>query len=84
MIYELVYSDEARKQLKKLHKLIQTRIISTLERVRFKPYAYVKKLVGISYFSLRTGDYRIILDIKDNKLVIFVIEVGHRKNLYQK
>ena len=84
MIYELIYSDEARKQLKKFNKLLQERIISTLERIRFRPYAHVKKLVSSQYFSLRAGDYRIILDIRQSKLIIFVIEVGHRKNIYQK
>ena len=83
-MYELIYSDEARKQLKKLHKVMQLRIISTLERARLRPYTHVKKLVGIRYFSLRVGDYRVILDIMEDKLVIFVIEVGHRKNIYQK
>ncbi|MEK6876548.1 MAG: type II toxin-antitoxin system RelE/ParE family toxin [Nanoarchaeota archaeon] len=84
MIYELVYSDEVRKQLKKLNKILQERIIFTLERIRLRPYAHIKRLVGNPYFSLRVGDYRVILDIKDDKLIIFVIEVGHRKNIYQK
>lgn len=84
MIYELVYSDEVRKQLKKLNKILQERIIFTLERIRLRPYAHIKRLVGNPYFSLRVGDYRVILDIKDDKLIIFVIEVGHRKNIYQR
>lgn len=84
MTYELIYSDEARKQLKKLNKILQERILSTLERIRFRPHSYVKRLVGSLYFSLRVGGYRVILDIKENKLIIFVIEVGHRKNIYQK
>ena len=81
-MYDLIYSDEARKQLKKLNKELQIRILNTLERIRLRPHSYIKKLVGDPYFSLRSGDYRIILDIQDNKLIIFVIEVGHRKNIY--
>ena len=81
-MYDLVYSQEAVKQLNKLEKETQTRIISTLERIRIRPYLYVKKLVGCPYFRLRVGDYRVILNIMENKLMIFVIEVGHRKNIY--
>jgi mRNA interferase RelE/StbE len=82
-MYTLLYTDEFLKQLKKLNKETQKRIISTLERIRIRPYPYVKKLVGNPYFRLRSGDYRIILDIKENKLIIYVLEVGHRRNIYK-
>jgi len=84
MSYEIIFSDFADKQLKKLPINIQKRIISTLKRCRIRPYPHVRKLVGSKYFRLRIGDYRVILDIIDNKLVIHVIEVGHRKNVYKK
>ena len=81
-MYSLVYSATALKHLKRLDKEIQIRIISTLERIRVRPYPHVKKLVESPYFRLRVGDYRVILDIKENKLLIFIIEVGHRKKIY--
>jgi len=83
MIYSLIYSEIAKKQIKKLEKNLQKRIILALERVRIRPYPHIKKLVGNPYFRLRVGNYRIILDIKENKLLIFVIEVSHRKNIYK-
>jgi mRNA interferase RelE/StbE len=82
-MYELIYSDQARKQLLKLDKIIQQRIIASLERIRIRPTSHVKKLVGNPYFSLRVGNYRIILNIVEDKLIIFIIEMGHRKNIYQ-
>ena len=82
-MYNLIYSESASKQIKKLDKGVRLRIISSLERIRIRPYPYVKKLVGNSYFSFRVGDYRIILDIKEDKLIILVVEVGHRRNIYQ-
>ncbi len=81
-MYILIYSDDALKQLKKLNSVLKKRVISTLERTRIRPYSYVKRLVGCPYFSLRVGDYRIILKIKDDKLLILVLELGHRKNIY--
>ncbi len=82
-MYEIEFSRTSEKHLFKLEKEIQLRIISVLERIRIRPYAYVKRLVGSPYYRLRVGDYRIILDIKDDKLIIFVIELGQRKNIYK-
>ncbi|MCK4521290.1 MAG: type II toxin-antitoxin system RelE/ParE family toxin [Nanoarchaeota archaeon] len=82
-MYTLVYTEKFLKQLKKLDKDVQKRIVLTLERIRIRPYPYIKKLVGCPYFRLRTGAYRVIVNIKENKLIIYVLEVGHRKNIYK-
>ena len=82
-MYDIEFSKIAEKQFYKLEKNIQMRIASALERCKIRPYMHVKKLVGSPYFSLRVGDYRVILDIKEKKLIIFVIELGHRRNIYQ-
>ena len=82
-MYTLVYTEEFFKQIKKLNKDIQKRIMSTLERIRIRPYPHVKKLVGNPYFRLRVGNYRVILDIKENRLIIYVLEVGHRRSIYK-
>ncbi len=81
-MYNIEFSKIAEKQFYKLEREVQSRIISVLERIKIRPYNNVKKLVGNPYFRLRVGDYRIILDIKETKLIIFIIEVGHRKNIY--
>lgn len=82
-MYNLEFSETAEKQLYKLEDNIQTRIVSTLERIRVRPYNYVKKLVGSPYYRMRVGQYRVILDMNVSELLIFVIEVGHRKNIYK-
>jgi len=83
MSYEIIFTDTSLKQFKKLEKDIQERIIKALERIRIRPEAYVKKLVGDSGYRLRVGEYRVIMDIYKDKLVILVIKVGHRKNIYK-
>lgn len=82
-MYKVIFSQKAEKQLDTLEYKIAERILSTLERIRIRPEHYVKRLVGCPYYSLRVGDYRVILDIQDDKLIIFVIELGHRKNIYK-
>lgn len=84
MSYSITFSDYSLKQIEKLPKDIQKRIISTLKRCRVRPYPHVKKLVDSSHFRLRVGDYRVIMDIFDNELRIHIIELGHRKNIYKK
>ena len=82
-MYKVIFSQKAEKQLDKLERKTAERVILTLERIIIRPQAYVKRLVGCHYYSLRVGDYRLILDIQEDKLIIFVIELGHRKNIYK-
>ena len=81
-MYSILFSDLALKQLHKLPKEVQQRIVFTLERVRIRPEAYVTRLVGQEGFKLRVGNYRVLMDIQHDKLLILVIKVGHRKNIY--
>ena len=81
-MYSLEYSEVALKQLKKLPQNVQKRIIAVLERSRIRPQAHAKKLVGNNLFRLRAGDYRIMVDINNNKINILVIKMGHRRNIY--
>ncbi len=83
-MYEILFSDSADKQFKRLDKTVQTRIISALERIRIRPEAYVTKLVGDPAYKFRVGDYRILLDIDQGRLMILVIKIGHRKEIYKK
>ncbi len=82
-MFELFFTREAKKFLKKLNDQDKTRIISVLERCRVRPYTHIKKLVSSPYFRLRVGEYRVILDISTGKLLIIVIEIGHRRNIYK-
>ena len=83
-MYEIIFSNKAKKQLFKLEKNIQERIITALERIRIRPESYIKKLVGDPGYKLRVGDYRVIMDIDNNNLLILVIKVGHRRDIHKK
>jgi mRNA interferase RelE/StbE len=83
MTFSVILSETANATLIKLNKDISNRIIKRLEQIRSDPYVYVKRLHGVELFSLRVGDYRVIMDIKNNKMVIFVITIGHRKAVYE-
>tara|TARA_Y100000310_G_scaffold272357_1_gene287262 strand:+ start:490 stop:741 length:252 start_codon:yes stop_codon:yes gene_type:complete len=82
-MYQIELSKEAEGQLQKFPQDLQTRIISSLERIKIRPYHFVKKKVGSPYFILRIGDYRAIVRIDQNKKIVFVVEFGNRKNIYR-
>lgn len=83
-MYSITFSDLATKNLNKLNKDTQKRILATIERCRIRPYAHVKRIIGAPYFRLRVGDYRVIMKILNNELLILVINIKHRKNIYKK
>ena len=82
MSYEVGFTEPAKKQLGKLEKVMQDRIIAALERIRIRPGAYVSKLVGDVSYKLRVGDYRILMEIDWTEQRILVHKVAHRKNVY--
>ncbi len=85
MVYDIEISDDAKRAFKKLDRQIAQRIYTKLKEVANStdPFQHVKRLTGVEFFSLRVGDYRVILDIKRNKLIIFVIKIGHRRDVYR-
>lgn len=82
-MYRIVFSKNAKKTIDKLPKDIKSRIRAALQRIKVRPYDFVDKLINHPHFKLRVGDYRIILDIYEEEILIFIIEVGHRQNIYK-
>jgi mRNA interferase RelE/StbE len=87
MSYKVEYTSKARKDLKKLPLEIAQSIIKSINSIEDYPYLYVKKIEGTEKNPLYThcvGEYRAILHIENEHLLILVIEAGHRKNIYRK
>lgn len=82
MTYQVIPSNLALKQMRKFDREIWQKIISTNERIRIRPDAYVKKLVGDEGFGLRVGNYGVILDLNWEKMIILVLRIGHRWGIY--
>ena len=82
-MYQVIFTPKAEKQLSKLPKDIQARIINALKRIRIRPESHLTKLVDDPAYKFRVGDYRLFIDIIHNKLILLVIKVGHRRNVYK-
>ena len=88
MNYKLVFTDRAKKQLKKLDKHTAALIIGWLEKNIENcdnPRIHGKGLVEnkSGQWKYRIGDYRVICEIQDEEIIVLVLEVGHRRQIYE-
>lgn len=78
------FETAAKKQLLCLDPGLQRRIMSKLETLKANPRSQgAIKLSGSSSWRVRVGDYCIIYDILDQQLIVSVIKVGHRREIYR-
>lgn len=84
MTFEVRWTESAFKKLQKLDRDVQKRVIEKLDEAAADPFVLAKKLFGVNLYSIRVGDYRIIASIEKQKMVILVVEVGHRSKIYRK
>lgn len=88
LVYKVEYSQEARKQLKKLDKQIANTLLNWVEQRLVScenPRLWGKSLTGSlnEKWRYRVGDYRILCVIKDHIVTIEVVSIGHRKEIYK-
>ncbi|QJD83277.1 type II toxin-antitoxin system RelE family toxin [Cohnella herbarum] len=85
--YRVIFSGEAEKSLKNLEKDTIRRIFNALQQLSEKPYEnpHTKKMKGKegNYYRLRVGSYRVIYEIKNNELIIYVVRLGPRGDIYK-
>lgn len=83
MVYEISWSDTSVRQLEKLDAKTAGRILKKIESIAENPFLFVKRLEGFPLFSLRIGDYRAVMSIENSRMVVFILEVGHRSVVYR-
>lgn len=83
-MYQVVIEKHAQKQLSKISPPDYTKVVAALKELASnpRPYGY-KKLKGRSGYRVRVGDYRIIYRIEDNILTVFILTIGHRRDVYE-
>lgn len=85
MTYDIVFASAAKRQFDKLPKLAQQRLGNTIAGLAENPRAQgATKLSGRErLYRVRTGDYRAIYRIEDDRLLILVVKAGHRRDIYR-
>jgi mRNA interferase RelE/StbE len=82
--YTVLILPSAQKQLSKLSGAIATRIEDKMMELEYDPRpSGCKKLKGRDAWRIRIGDYRVIYEIHDGRLIITVITIGHRREVYE-
>jgi mRNA interferase RelE/StbE len=87
LAWTIDYTKTAQSQLRKLDRTASLRIVDYMdERIALSgnPREQGKSLVGThaGLWRYRVGDYRLICDIQDGRLIVLVLEIGHRKDIY--
>jgi mRNA interferase RelE/StbE len=86
-MWKIEWDSKALKEAKKLDKAARKKIVEYLENrvlANQDPYQFGKPLKGdkVGIWRYRVGDYRILCQIENEALIVLVIAVGHRKNIY--
>ena len=85
MTYAIEFKPSAFRQFESLSRDVQDRLRRKIESLSHTPRPHaVEKLEGSeNLYRIRIGDYRVIYEIQDNKLIVLVVKVGHRRDIYR-
>lgn len=85
MPYAISIDAHALRQLRKLEQQVQNRIVAKIDSLADNPRPHgAEKLAGReNRYRVRVGDYRIIYEIKDAQLLVLVVAIGDRKDIYR-
>lgn len=86
MIYHVVLAPAAARQLRKFEPQVRRRVQAAIELLATEPRPpAARQLVGgAGEWRVRTGDYRIVYEIEDDRLLVLVVSVGIAAEIYQR
>jgi mRNA interferase RelE/StbE len=84
MTFRVEVSRRAAKAVTSLDKPLRRKILAAIDALSADPRpAGCKKLAGQETWRIRVGDYRIIYEIHDQILLVIVVDIGHRREIYR-
>jgi mRNA interferase RelE/StbE len=83
--YSVRYAESAARSLKKLPRGPQVRIAARIEGLAENPHPPgTRKMTGEAHaYRIRIGDYRVVYDVLEDAIVVLVLRIGHRKDVYR-
>jgi len=82
--YKIEIKKSAAKEIEKLPQKVLCRVIEKIKQLSVDPRpSGCKKLSGEEKYRIRVGEYRVLYEIIDDTLVIYVVKVSHRKDVYR-
>lgn len=84
MTYRVLFTEEAARRIRKLDRSVKDRVEKAIDRLAEHP-ELGKPLTGLlsDRWSYRVGDWRILYKIRKSELIVLVLTVGHRSDVYK-
>ncbi len=86
-VYQVEFTKSSRKEFERLPVKLRSKIVEALQLLSQNPYSEllkIKKLKGADgLYRIRLGDYRVVYEIRDELLVVIVIKIGNRREVYR-
>ena len=83
--YKIEISLTAERQLKKIRRENAVRILKAISLLAGEPRPYgSKKMSGYEHvYRIRVGDYRVLYEIDENRILIIILKISHRREIYR-
>ena len=82
--YKVDFAKSVRKDFKKIPKTEASKILDAIKELFKNPRSSKsKKLKGEKLYRIRVGNYRVVYDIQDKVMLVFVVKLGHRSDIYR-
>ena len=82
--FEVIFKQSVARDLRKIPKKDIVRILKRIDKLRTEPRPPgVEKLSGQEKYRIRQGVYRILYEIQNDRLIVVVVKIGHRRDVYR-
>ena len=82
--FEIIFKQSVAKDLRQIPKKDVVKILKRIEALKVEPRPNgVEKLSGQEKYRIRQGVYRILYEIRNTELIVVVVKIGHRRNVYR-
>ena len=82
--FEVIFKQSVAKDLRQIPKKDVARILKRIDALKAEPRpSGVEKLSGQEKYRIRQGVYRILYEIRNDELIVVVVKVGHRRDVYR-
>ena len=83
--YKIFFKPSAAKELEKIPSKVLRKVVEKIKGLTLDPRPPgCEKLSGEEKFRIRQGNYRIVYTIEDKKLIVIVVKIGHRRDVYKR
>jgi mRNA interferase RelE/StbE len=85
MTYTVEFAPRTRRELRKLSSVVRKRVLDKIDSLADNPfpYGYTEIKGSQNYYRVKVGNYRIIYTVEHGELLILVVHIGHRREIYR-